>query len=999
MPSVAPAYPSLALFTVVAFLAWCAVERARKEPLGLVVSPWVMIPFFLGITTCSIPLMGWEYLLFSSIVALGIVLGLLHPIFAVSFFVSNILIRPWEFIPPGTALDLLPRILAASALLAWLIYRVRKGNLKIVFNLPCLILVAFVVTLGISAAMAFNPSDSFDFLANAFIPIAVTFFILLNSISDIASIKTFRGTLIVSVIAIVLKAIYLTGGMSSVSSDASRLSSVGMWSNSNDIAALIVLIIPLAVIPGLLRGRDLLSCLGAIGFTGILLWGLWLSQSRGALLAVSIGVAVGLLMRYRLSLRTFVYLALAGLLPLLLYLGISRESSDLQGSSELRLNYLITGIKMLRQNPLFGVGPGNYPLLFDQFTSRFDEWGQRTAHSTWVLAMSEGGLLGLLLMAIFFAVVLQRAWRVRREMPELAIAVVTYGVAMSFLSHTYMIILYLLGALALGADRVYRYGRIGRGTVAGVLVAILFSPLYAHQAKAAPRLLITAVANGDKPLGTFTPSTSGRVRVYASRGETRNLIIRIEGDGCADLKMPLFRAASGGSAEIGLRLFRMKTITTRQPSFPGAYIGPIHDPLIPLTSNQVCALSGTPTWLWLDLDVPAVANSGDYSGTMGLDGSELKIQLSIWKMTMPERFALPAYSELTTWFNLLGHYGKWHEGEAQLASAYSKEMLAHRIIPVKSAIALPPLVGAPDRPELDLIGSPDRQQSFAAVTLQSRPQWAYFDLPTVKPDEIYQDKTIRYLSAVERTVKSIGRPEKAFFYLWDEPKSEMLSDLVALAKKVRRYAPSMKIMVTTPWSPQLDPLVDIFCPVMDAFAPLGSEDPETYARVKRHGGEFWWYVSCMSHGCDALEDSGTPDMMIDRRAVYIRSIPWLSAQYGVDAFLYYSVNNGYQYYPVKDPWIDQWDFSGNGDGTLFYPGRPGEHGQLRHGPIASVRLKLWREASFDAEYIRWITSKHDVPEWFVSDSAKLTQSVTKWSREYDQYEALRIKIGEYLNQN
>lgn len=999
MSLVALAFPSIALFVVVAFLSWCAVERARTEPLGLVASPWIILPFFFGLLTCFVLLLGWEYLFFGGIVAVGVILGFIHPIFAVSFFVANILIRPWEFIPPGTAIDFLPRILAGSSLISWLIYRVRKGNLKIVLNLPCLILLAFVVTLGISAAIAFNPFDSLDFLANAFIPIAVTFFILLNSISDVGSIKTFRGALILSVVAVVLKAIYLTGEMSGGSSEGSRLSSVGMWSNANDIAALIVLVIPLAIVPALWKGRDALSVLGAITLSAILLWGLWLSQSRGALLAMAVGVTVGLLMRYRLSVRTLLYLAFAGIVPLVLYLGISRESSDLQGSSELRLNYLITGVKMLRQNPIFGVGPGNYPLLFEQFTSRFDEWGQRTAHSTWILAMSEGGLLGLALIACFFAVILKRAWRLRREMPELVLALITYGVAMSFLSHTYMIILYLLGALALGADRVYRVSRMGRSAVFGICITISLASLYSEQALAAPRLQLTAVASGDKPLGDFAPSTSAHVRVYASRGETRNIIVRLEGDGCELLKMPEFRSASGEDAQITPRLFLMKTITTRQPSFPGAYVGPIHDPVIPVPSKQVCATTPTPAWYWVDLAVPTAVRPGDYTGILEVTGSSVKIDLTVWKMTMPERFALPAYSELTTWFNLLGHYGKWNEGEAELAAAYSKEMLDHRIVPIKSAIALPPIIGAPERPELDLTSFPDKQQSFAAVALEGRPDWAYFDLPTVRPEEIYQEKTQRYLSAVERSIRPLVRRDKAFFYLWDEPKQEMQQDLIALAKMVRRYAPSMKIMVTTPWSPQLDPLVDIFCPVMDSFAPLGPERSETYQRIKRHGGEFWWYISCMSHGCDALEDSGTPDMMIDRRAVYIRSIPWLSAQYAVDAFLYYSVNNGYQYYPRKDPWLDQWDFSGNGDGTLFYPGRPGEHGQIRHGPISSVRLKLWREASFDAEYIRWITSEPNIPEWFLSDSSKLTQSVTEWSREYDRYEALRIKIGEYLDRS
>ena len=184
---------------------------------------------------------------------------------------------------------------------------------------------------------------------------------------------------------------------------------------------------------------------------------------------------------------------------------------------------------------------------------------------------------------------------------------------------------------------------------------------------------------------------------------------------------------------------------------------------------------------------------------------------------------------------------------------------------------------------------------------------------------------------------------------------------------------------------------------MDEFDESNKPRPSEYENLQKQGRQVWWYVSCMSHGCDALVDSGTPDMVLDRPSVYIRSISWLSAKYHIDAFLYFALTEAYGAYPGRDPWKSVWDFSGNGDGTLLYPGRPGEHGFLRHGVATSVRMKLWRESSFDAEYIRWMNNLESKPEWWNEEFSELVQTTRKWSKDYNAYAQLREKAGDYLN--
>jgi hypothetical protein len=117
----------------------------------------------------------------------------------------------------------------------------------------------------------------------------------------------------------------------------------------------------------------------------------------------------------------------------------------------------------------------------------------------------------------------------------------------------------------------------------------------------------------------------------------------------------------------------------------------------------------------------------------------------------------------------------------------------------------------------------------------------------------------------------------------------------------------------------------------------------------------------------------------------------------LDGFLYYDVDYAYQFYPQKDPWQDLWYFAGNGDGTLFYPGRPGEHGLKEHAPIDSIRVKVWRESAFDAEYIRWMNLVPHPPSWWKAEYAELVRGPTDWSKDYEAYQALRDQAGEYLN--
>jgi len=132
----------------------------------------------------------------------------------------------------------------------------------------------------------------------------------------------------------------------------------------------------------------------------------------------------------------------------------------------------------------------------------------------------------------------------------------------------------------------------------------------------------------------------------------------------------------------------------------------------------------------------------------------------------------------------------------------------------------------------------------------------------------------------------------------------------------------------------------------------GNHRPD-YDPLIAAGKDLWWYQSCMSHGCGDPPDSecyrAWPSYMIDHTAVRNRIMGWMSYRYDMLGELYFDVN--YCYDQGGDPWVTQHYFDGNGDGTLYYPGRPDRIGGTTHIPVESIRLKHVRDGLEDYELL------------------------------------------------
>lgn len=405
-----------------------------------------------GLSLLFLAFLGPQNGLLAFALGLGTLISLVHPVVATSFFLANLFLRPWELLPSNAITEALTELLAIVCLLSWLLNRLKKRQYHMVWNRTC---TWFLLLLGwfiIAALMSPSPTEALGFLFSSFFPIVVVALLVVNNFEEKMDLEAACYSLILAISGAISTAIYVT-----LQKGEPRLDAGGtLYGNANDLASLIVLVMPFAAMLLWRRGRKVSRPLAGVLLVAILLFGLWLSQSRGAILSLGLSGFSYFLFCVKKSFRTN-FLLIGGVLGVVVLMSsLDRKAEDMEGSSESRMNYAVAGFRMLKSNPLFGVGLNMYPKRYEQFSSNFNEYGERTAHSSWVLVMSETGVFGLVLFVALFVHAFRLSLKIRHQRPEFLMSLSGYGLAMSFLSHTYIAPPYLLYSLILAASRVLR---------------------------------------------------------------------------------------------------------------------------------------------------------------------------------------------------------------------------------------------------------------------------------------------------------------------------------------------------------------------------------------------------------------------------------------------------------------------------------------------------------------------------------------------------------------
>lgn len=384
-------------------------------------------------------------------------------------WLAVVLIRPQEY--PALvdmALPILPVTLLA-ALAGWVLSRERRP-----FNQPTYLLLAVFIVVGMFT-MAVN-----GWIGGALVRFTQFLPALIVTVLFAQACHSPRNCIRVMVVVCLCAVVMTIHGIEQVelgqgwtgmpTVQDGRIQYVGIFSDPNDLAMVFVMAIPMAL---LMSGRGGFLGLRRLFWWGVavlLLYGVYLTDSRGAFLAVMAMAAVWLWLRRGLVVAGT--MAAAGMAVLMMLPTRMQELDAGESSAYGRIETWYDGIQMFVANPVFGVGVGN-----------FTDHTWLTAHNSFVLVLAETGIVGytvwlalvgycflmplmvLRLPATMDEPVYQDAWsKERRLAMTLLIMQVGFYSCAFFLSRSYVILLYVMLGLVTGwyAGAQDRWGGLPR---------------------------------------------------------------------------------------------------------------------------------------------------------------------------------------------------------------------------------------------------------------------------------------------------------------------------------------------------------------------------------------------------------------------------------------------------------------------------------------------------------------------------------------------------------
>ncbi|HUB10277.1 MAG TPA: hypothetical protein VMB50_24950 [Myxococcales bacterium] len=401
--------------------------------------------------------------------------------------------------------------------------------------------------------------------------------------------------------------------------------------------------------------------------------------------------------------------------------------------------------------------------------------------------------------------------------------------------------------------------------------------------------------------------------------------------------------------------------------------------------------------IWVDVRVPGGAAPGTYAGTLTLSGgvaATIPVSLTVYP------FELPATSTLRTAFNAFTPAICAYElgaqsacatpAGAQLLGRYVQLALDHRVT-LANVTPAPPEAS-------DLSPYAQALSPYVAGTGAGTPAGAKLTSLEYPLDPSAASYQAWAAALATESWSSLG-----FVWAADEPGAgaSTWSGAQATLAAVQAAAPGLPTLVTT----NIDDaeangvVPSILVPVVnemdDVSGRFAGDQRASYDSFVAGGGALWMYQSCMSHGCAFGGDptqTGWPSYMIDASGVRNRAMQWADFAEQVTGELYYETVMAYE---LGNPWQGQYNFGGNGDGTLFYPGSPAVIGGQSEVPLPSIRLKEIRAGLEDYEYLALCAALGD-PATAMAQARTVVPSVHAVNPDPNALRAARAALAQRI---
>jgi hypothetical protein len=378
---------------------------------------------------------------------LVVVVIFFRPFWGLLLYLAMLYLRPQEFIPALRAQPLM-LALAFVVLGTLIVHNVLMKRPFVMLSIrQSLYLLVFFALIPLSQLQRFYLTGAQDAFMD-FLPKFLLFFMITNLVKDFEQLKKAFGLLFFMTLFLAANGIlqYWRGtDIAGQTAFMGRIRWIGIFEDPNDLGLTILAFTPFAIMSVLSRGASVFRRALWTAAASILIYALFLTNSRGTFLGLLAVFAWLFIRRWGLMRGALLAAAAAAVLFIA---GPSRfaEMSADEASASGRIDAWATGLNLLKWRPILGVGYGS-----------FTEYHQLTAHNSVVLCMSELGLTGLYVWLLFIVsgfeemIIVQRrsiGTRFAFYAEAMQLSLIGFFTAAFFLSRTYNEVLYILVALA-----------------------------------------------------------------------------------------------------------------------------------------------------------------------------------------------------------------------------------------------------------------------------------------------------------------------------------------------------------------------------------------------------------------------------------------------------------------------------------------------------------------------------------------------------------------------
>ncbi|MDH4037348.1 MAG: O-antigen ligase family protein [Candidatus Krumholzibacteria bacterium] len=388
----------------------------------------------------------------------GLTVMFVEPFVGLVNYLLFIYLRPQDYVRALMGMPLMLMIGAATCFMVVLHMAVLQRTITLARSPNNLLVLWFGAAIVVSQLATLVPVGVMSAVTD-FVPTLILYLLVANLVTSERRLKFVISLLVVLTMTLAVQGvvqIHTGQGLGGQDTYDGRIRAIGIFSDPNDLALALVMVQPFLLLKLLEPAKPAEKLLAMIGMA-VLTYGLFLTQSRGGL------IAFGLLMMIALSRRLgrAIGLSIGGFMMLIIVVLSPRMAniSAEEGSTYGRIEAWTTGFDLFQQYPLFGVGFGNYT-----------EHHFRTAHNSLVLCAAELGVFGLLAWVMLIYMSIKNLGFIARELKAsgrresaLYVESVRYGffsfmVAAYFLSRTYNELLFIFLGLTTAITHMFVRG-------------------------------------------------------------------------------------------------------------------------------------------------------------------------------------------------------------------------------------------------------------------------------------------------------------------------------------------------------------------------------------------------------------------------------------------------------------------------------------------------------------------------------------------------------------